>query len=159
LVCFKMILMYNTLLIFHSLFRWLVLLSLIYAIGCAGWRFVKKLPFTKMDNVTRHWTATLAHLQLMLGILLYTQSPVVKYYFKYGDDVTGAFFFGIIHIVLMLVAIILITIGSAMAKRKTGDEQKFKTILLWYSLGLLLILIAIPWPFSPLAQRPYMRFF
>jgi uncharacterized membrane protein len=83
----------------------------------------------------------------------------VKYYFKYGDDVTGAFFFGIIHIVLMLVAIILITIGSAMAKRKTGDEQKFKTILLWYSLGLLLILIAIPWPFSPLAQRPYMRFF
>jgi hypothetical protein len=29
---------------------------------------------------------------------------------------------------------------------------------LWFTAALLLILVAIPWPFSPFAQRPYLRF-
>jgi len=66
-------------------------------------------------------------------------------------------FFGLIHILLMLIAIILITIGSAIAKRKTSDVEKFKTILIYYSISLLIIFIAIPWPFSPLAHRPFLR--
>jgi hypothetical protein len=59
----------------------------------------------------------------------------------------------------MFVAIVLITIGSAKAKRKSNDTQKFKTMLIWFSIALLIIFIAIPWPFSPLANRPYIRTF
>jgi hypothetical protein len=66
-------------------------------------------------------------------------------------------FFGILHLLFMLTAIVLITIGSAKAKRMPTDEEKFKTMLTWYSIGLIIILIAIPWPFSPLASRPYFR--
>lgn len=66
-------------------------------------------------------------------------------------------FFGMIHSLLMLVAIIVITFGSALAKRKTTDREKFKTMLYWFSIALIIILIAIPWPFSPLANRPYFR--
>jgi hypothetical protein len=57
----------------------------------------------------------------------------------------------------MLIAIVLITIGSAVAKLKTVQENKFKTMLIWFSIALVIIFIAIPWPFSPLANRPYLR--
>jgi uncharacterized membrane protein YadS len=68
-------------------------------------------------------------------------------------------FFKLIHIALMAVAVVVITIGSAKAKRADADKTKFRTMFIWFLAGLLLILIAVPWPFSPLANRPYLRLF
>jgi len=152
--------MYQSLLFCHSALRWFVLVSLLYSIFRAYKGYNLKRPFTKTDNSVRHWTATIAHIQLTLGILIYVQSPIVKYFWKNfteGIKNTDAAFFGIFHILLMLSAIVLITIGSALAKRKQNDSDKFKTILFWFSIALLIIFIAIPWPFSPLANRPYFR--
>lgn len=144
----------------HSILRWLVLVSLILAIFRSYSGFTKDTIFTKTDNSIRHWTATIAHVQLVVGMTLYIQNPVIKYFwanFKEMSQQLDVLFFGIIHIFLMLVAIILLTIGSAMAKRKANDKEKFRTMLLWFSLALFIISIAIPWPFSPLANRPYIR--
>ncbi|WP_342331333.1 hypothetical protein [Pedobacter sp. FW305-3-2-15-E-R2A2] len=108
----------------------------------------------------RHWTATIAHIQLLIGITLYFQSPVIKYFLKNFNEARQSFdliFFGLIHSTLMLIAIVVLTIGSALAKRKARDTEKFKTLLVWYVIALLIIFIAIPWPFSPLANRPYFR--
>lgn len=151
--------MYYTLLFVHSAFRWLVLISLLVAIYTAYRGYSNNGTFTKTDNRIRHWTATIAHIQLLAGILLYTQSPIIKNYFPAGNSATqpDGLFFGLIHSVLMLSAIVMITIGSAAAKRKATPRQKYKTMLLWFSAALLLILAAIPWPFSPLAGRPYFR--
>ena len=66
-------------------------------------------------------------------------------------------FLGLIHSSLMLIAIVLITIGSAISKRKQTDTEKFKTMLVWFSVAFIIIFVAIPWPFSPLASRPYFR--
>lgn len=152
--------MHQSLLICHSLVRWLVLVSLIYSIYSAYKGYYSKLSFTKKDNLVRHWTATIAHIQLIFGILVYVQSPILKYFwknFKEGIENKDTAFFGLIHIILMLAAIVVITIGSALAKRKFSDASKFKTILIWFSIALIIIFIAIPWPFSPLANRPYFR--
>ncbi len=152
--------MYHTLLVLHSIFRWFVLASLIYAIFRAYTGYSRKTVFTNRDDAVRHWTATLAHLQLVIGIILYSQSPVVKYFlsnFKEGIKNLDALFFGLIHIALMLAAIITLTVGSALAKRRQTDNDKFKTMLIWFTVTLIIILIAIPWPFSPLANRPYFR--
>ncbi|MCD0469133.1 hypothetical protein [Flavobacterium sp. JAS] len=152
--------MYQSLLFCHSALRWFVLVGLLYSIFRAYKGYSSKLPFTKTDNSVRHWTATIAHIQLIFGILIYVQSPIVKYFWKNfseGMQSTDIAFFGILHILLMLSAIVLITIGSALAKRKQNDSDKFKTILLWFSIALIVIFIAIPWPFSPLANRPYFR--
>ena len=150
--------MYNILLTVHSLFRWAVLISLIYSIAMAAHGVLAKVHFSKVDNHIRHWTATICHIQLMAGIILYTQSPMISYYFSAQEKPSGdAFFFSVLHLVLMLIAIIIITIGSAKAKREIQSRKKFSTILLWFSAGLLIILIVIPWPFSPLASRPYIR--
>ena len=153
--------MYQTLIFYHSLLRWLVLLSLLCSILRAYKGYRQLAPvFNKTDNSVRHWTATIAHIQLMAGILLYTQSPAIAYFWANIQEAKhnlDNLFFAILHIVLMLAAIVIITIGSAAAKRKSEDRAKFRTMLIWFSIALLFILIAIPWPFSPLAQRPYIR--
>lgn len=152
--------MYQTLTFYHSIVRWLVLISLVYSIYRAYRGYFQNLQFSKTDNLVRHWTATIVHIQLIIGIILYTQSPIIKYFWTHFNEAIQNLdntFFGIIHIILMLTAIILITIGSALSKRKTDDKEKFKTMLIWYSISLFFILIAIPWPFSPIANRPYFR--
>jgi len=148
--------MYDAILPIHSFIRWLVLLSLIYSITLSARAYFQGRQFTKSDDSVRHWTATIAHIQLILGILLYTKSMTVKAFFS-GSQNMESFFFGIIHISSMLIAIVLITIGSANAKRKKDSKEKFKTMLIWFSIALLIILLAIPWPFSPLAHRPLIR--
>ena len=152
--------MYQALTFLHSTFRWLVLLSLFYSIFRAYKGYFSNKKFSKTNNAVRHWTATIAHIQLVLGITLYSQSPIIKYFWKNFDEAKESFdliFFGLIHIFMMLLSIILITIGSSISKRKTTDKEKFKTMLIYFSIALLIILIAIPWPFSPLANRPYFR--
>lgn len=154
--------MYPTVLIIHSLFRWLVLLSLCYAIIKAYKGYTQKTNFTFWDNKVRHWTATIAHIQLILGVFVYIKSPLIKYYFSdFKNSISnwGLTFFGLFHFTLMITAIVVITIGSAKAKRKKTDIEKFKTMLIWFSIALIIIFIAIPWPFSPLANRPYIRTF
>ncbi|MVN89817.1 hypothetical protein [Mucilaginibacter aquatilis] len=150
----------QVLLFTHSVMRWLVL-------GSLGWSFYKAYvaytnnkPFTKTLNKLRHWTATVAHIQLMIGIILYSQSQTVKALFaglSGNGHITDPVFFGVIHITLMLLAVVLVTLGSAMAKRKSSDSEKSKTMYIWFGVALLVIFVAIPWPFSPLAQRPYIR--
>ena len=152
--------MYQTLTFLHSIFRWLVLLSLMYALFRAYKGYVSGRIFSKIDDSVRHWTATIAHIQLVLGITLYSQSPIISYFWKnfsVAKETFDLLFFGLIHIFLMLVSIVIITIGSALTKRISNDKEKYKTMFLWFGIGLLIIFIAIPWPFSPLANRPYFR--
>ncbi|MCG8326676.1 MAG: hypothetical protein MI974_03270 [Chitinophagales bacterium] len=154
--------MYNGLLVSHSMFRWFVLLSLVTAIivGIRGW--VTKKEFNKFDNNIRHWTATIAHIQLMFGIALYSISPIIRYFFENFKDAVKLReirFFGMEHSVMMLLAISAITFGSYSAKRKVNDTAKFKTMTIWFLIGLIIILANIPWGFSIFVSRPYLRLF
>ena len=154
--------MYSFLLALHSLVRWFVLLSLLTAIfiGFRGW--LKQKTFSRLDNFVRHTTATIAHIQLMLGLWLYFISPFVDYFlhhFKEGVHNRQLRFFGMEHITMMIIAIVIITIGSAKAKRKQTDKEKFKTMAIWFSIGLFVIFLSIPWQFSPFTSRPYFRSF
>lgn len=152
--------MFQALTFYHSLLRWLVLLSLGYAVFRAYRGYARNRVFSLTDNRVRHWTATIAHIQLVLGMLLYSKSPLVHYFWKHtGEAVRNidTLFFGIVHLLLMLTAIVLVTIGSSLTKRRVGDREKFRTLFCWFAVALLLIFCAIPWPFSPLASRPYFR--
>lgn len=152
--------MYSSLIFFHSIFRWLVLVSLIVAILTAFKGYSLGSIFTKRHDSIRHWTATISHIQLMIGSVLYFTSPFIKYIlanFKQASQQREMLFFGVIHISLMFVSILVITIGSALSKRQPADRKKFKTMLVWFSAAFFVILIAIPWPFSPFANRPYFR--
>jgi hypothetical protein len=56
-------------------------------------------------------------------------------------------FFVVEHLTAMLIAIILIHIGKAQARKKIGDAAKHQRTAIYYGIALLLILISIPWPF------------
>jgi hypothetical protein len=53
------------------------------------------------------------------------------------------------HIIGMVLAIVIITIGRSRAEKKLiGTRDKHRKILVNYTVGLLIILASIPWPFS-----------
>lgn len=152
--------MYPALLFTHSLFRWLVVVSLFYAIFRSYRGLATGASFSKTDNIIRHWTATFTHIQFMIGYTLYFISPLIKAFFankRAALHIIDLSFFAIIHMLLMTVAVVVITIGSARAKRKEHSPDKYRTMLRWFAAGLLIIFVAIPWPFSPLAKRPWFR--
>lgn len=154
--------MYPTILALHSALRWLVLLSLLYALGRAWRGYATQAPFTTADNAVRHWTATIAHVQLLLGMALYVTSPVVRANWavlRQNGFALDAGFFSLLHPLLMLGAVVLVTIGSALARRRPTARAQFGTLLAWFGAALLLILLFIPWPFSPLASRLLFRAF
>jgi hypothetical protein len=139
--------------------RWLILIVLLWAVftGWEGRTF--KRPFRVSDRIAASAASVLSQIQLLLGFWLYMESPVVKGFwdersFQWNDSL----FFALVHIGLMTTAIVLITIGSALAKKAPEDRQKFNMVFTYYGIALLIILLAIPWPFSPLAQRPLLRF-
>ncbi|PSR56698.1 hypothetical protein AHMF7605_25980 [Adhaeribacter arboris] len=154
--------MYPTLLALHSWVRWLVLASLLLAIFTAykGW-FTNK-TFTRTDNSIRNIATSLAHIQILLGLFLYYLSPLTTYFLHYFKDAVHQRefrFFGMEHSSVMFLALVLITIGSSKVKRLTTDKEKFKTMAIWFTIGLILIFSSIPWAFSPLVHRPYFRVF
>ncbi|WP_212004487.1 hypothetical protein [Chitinophaga sp. HK235] len=152
--------MYSTLIFLHSAARWLVVGSLFYAIYRAYTGYRSGRPFTETDNAIRHWTATIAHIQLVIGMILYTQSPIIQFFWKSPVTEPHLFehlFFALIHLILMLTAIVLLIAGSAITKRKKTDQEKFRSMLLWFTIAFFILFVAIPWPFSPLSHRPYFR--
>ncbi len=154
--------MYHVLLVSHSIIRWLVLISLLISIILAIRGWVTKKKFDNLDNRFRNWTVSLVHLQFLVGIVLYSISPIIRYFFEnFGEAVkmSQIRFFGMEHSLMMILAVGLITFGSSSAKRKTDDLAKFKTMTIWFSIGLIIILVNIPWEFSSYVSRPYFRFF
>jgi len=148
------------LLIIHSWLRWLVLATLILSLYRSWCGKRGGLPYTKTDHILRLSTATVAHLQLIAGIVLYFISPITDYFMHHFSEAVHERqirFFGMEHSLVMLLAITVLTIGSAKAKRKKTDAEKHRTVAVWYTIALLLILSSIPWAFSPLTARPWIR--
>lgn len=132
----------------HSVLRYVALLLLLLAIaqGFSGW-FGKKTYMPRNRKVAL-FTVISVHTQLLIGLILYFWG---KFYAVFsvegGMKIPTLRFFGLEHMAGMLVAIIIITIGNARAKRASTSEAKFKQIAIWFTIGLVIILAMIPWPF------------
>jgi xanthine/uracil permease len=154
--------MYAFILALHSLIRWFVLTSLLFALYRAYVGWLGNKAYSKVDNQVRVIAATIAHIQLVIGLWLYFISPIANYFishFKEAVHERQIRFFGMEHVTMMLIGITLITVASAKAKRKATDQEKFKTMAIWLTIALLVILSSIPWSFSPLISRPLFRAF
>ncbi len=149
--------MYTGLLHLHSSLRYVLLIVIIAAIikGFDGW--LNKKEFTGTDNKLGLFTLIFAHTQLLVGLILYFISPIVQ---SALSDMGGAMkdttlrFWAVEHISLMIIAIVLITIGRVSSKKAATAVQKHKKAAIFFLIGLILILISIPWPFSRVA-RPW----
>jgi hypothetical protein len=152
--------MYSFLIVTHSLFRWLVLLSLLFAIYRAYSGWLTNKIFTPRENSIRNFAATITNIQFLIGLWLYFKSPIVGNFwnnFQIAIHERDSRFFGIEHITMMFIAVAIINTGSGLVKRKPTDKGKFKTIAIWFSIGITIIFLSIPWKFSPFTSRPYFR--
>lgn len=142
--------MYTGLLHTHSLLRWIMLILLIMTVvrSYNGWK--SKRSFTPGDKKLTLFTLIFSHVQLLIGFLLYMVSPIVQ---SAMEDMGAAMkdpilrFYAVEHILVMIIAILIITVGNAMAKRAANDTDRFKKIFIYFFIGLVLILASIPWPF------------
>jgi hypothetical protein len=142
--------------------RWLVLASLFYSVFVALRGWICNKPFSSNTNRLRHVTATIAHIQLLLGCFLYVISPLMTYFrsnFTEAVHQRELRFFGMEHSAMMLLSIALISVGSIKTKKELEHRKKHRSMFLWYGLSLLLILSSIPWGFGPFVARPFLRHF
>ena len=146
--------MYSTFLALHSIFRWLVMVSLLYAIVTSIQGYLTKKPFSKKDAMIRMITGAISHTQLLIGFTLYfVLSPVTKHFLASGSGGNHQiWFFGFYHIAMMFIAVVVMTVGSSISKRAKSDSAKFKNIMIYFTLALILILLAIPW-FRPVFRN------
>jgi hypothetical protein len=137
----------------HSSLRYVILALLIYTAIKAWMGWLGKKDFQPADRKAGAMTMGLLHLQLIIGLALY----IMKEYFNVfslmkqlkesGQDASVVRFWGLEHISMMIVGIILVTLGHMLSKRALTNEDKYKKLAIFFTLGLLIIFAAIPWPF------------
>ena len=131
----------------HSGFAFVVLLILLIAVINALIGFSAKNPFTPKDRRISLFALIAVHLQFVIGLILYFTSPNGLDKIKavgMGGMTSFDRLLALEHPLVNLIAIVLITIGWSKHKR-AADASKFKSIAIFYSLGLLLLLSRIPW--------------
>lgn len=132
----------------HSYWAYLVLLVLIVGIVNFIIGLTQKKEFTDKDLRIGLFGLIVTHIQLLIGLAWYFMSP---WFNTLINDTATAMseksvrLLAVEHPIMMIIAIVLITIGWSKHKKKTTDNAKFKTLAVFYSIGLLLILSRIPW--------------
>lgn len=139
--------MYNAILHSHSGLRWVALLLILLAIINAA-RSQASGEYLKKDKLLNLFAMVMLHIQLILGFVLFYMNEKSKISYSEGWMKVDLFrFFGLEHIVGMLLAIIIITFGRKKAEKLKGTRDKHRKIMISYTIGLILILLSIPWPF------------
>lgn len=130
----------------HAYFAYLVLAFLLIAVIYALYSWLGKKSFTKTSKTISLLALIGTHSQFLFGLILYFVSPLGFSNFSGAgmkDSVARLYFLE--HPVMMIIAVVLITIGYSRAKRAASDQSKFKSLAIFYGLGLLAILMRIPW--------------
>ncbi|MGF7079240.1 cytochrome B [Mucilaginibacter sp. UYCu711] len=123
----------------HSGFRYIILVLFIYTILMAFIGWLSGRPYTNRNRISNLVAMISAHTQLLIGIVLYFLSPLVAFNSTtMKDPVTR--YFTVEHWVMMLIALVLITIGHSKSKKLVLPEAKHKTIALFYTIALLIII-------------------
>jgi Na+/H+-dicarboxylate symporter len=128
---------------FHSGWAYLALLLLIVAIVNAIIGMTSKKEFKVKDRKIALYGLIGAHVQLLVGLILYFVSPLGLAAFNMND--AAARLTSLEHPLINVIALVLITIGWSKHKKAATSELKFKSFAVFYTLGLLLILARIPW--------------
>lgn len=149
--------MYSTILLFHNLNRWAVLVFGLYAITKSILGLVKKREYSSQENMSHALFLGFCHLQLLLGFVLYMVSPKVDAALAqgFGAAMKDPYNRLIVleHTLVNVIAIALVQIGRTLSKKATDSMVKHKKSLIFFSIALLLILSRIPWKYS--AEWPF----
>lgn len=147
---------YAAMLALHSVLRWAVLAAVGARIGLAATSLSK--PFGVWDRRLGIAAIITLDVQFLLGVgMFWGVSPATT---AAMADIGAAMkepflrFWLVEHPIAMIAAVVLAHVGNVRIKRAVDDAAKHKAALIFYSLALVLILAAIPWPFRGVLGRP-----
>ena len=134
----------------HSLLAYVVLIILVLAVANAFKGWLTKAEFFSLGRDFRLslFALILSHMQLLIGLVVYFVSANGLNAIQtlgMGGLSPAARLLALEHTTINILALVLITIGWSKHKKKMEATDKFKTIAIFYGLGLLLILSRIPW--------------
>jgi hypothetical protein len=101
--------------------------------------------YTSKNNRWSLITLITFHLQLVLGLVLYIGNGWYKQLGEMSNAVVR--FWSMEHLLAMLIAIALVTIGRISAKKASSAKVKHKRHFWYFLIALLIVLSNIPWPF------------
>ena len=136
----------------HSFMPYLLLTVLVLALIKAFIAYRTNKAHTEADRKTGLIVLILAHLQFLIGCILYFVSPMSTA----GLSDMGAAMkdptlrlYALEHPLMMILAIVFITMAYSKSKKDIADSLKHKVKSVYYLIALLLILSKIPWSVWP----------
>lgn len=142
----------------HNLLRWVVMVAAVAAVGAAWHGVVTDREYTGGDRIASVAYVASMHLQILLGLILYVQSPLVTAAFDdpgwaMGDTEHRYFF--VEHISMMIIAAVVIQVGSILAKKADDDAEKHKKSAIFFTIGLLIVVAGLHYVWANRAMIPF----
>lgn len=142
--------MYTTIQFIHSYWAYLVLLIILLATFNALAGFFSKREYGAKDFRISLFALIVTHIQLLIGLVLYFVSPLGLQNIStvgMGAVMKDSNFrlYAVEHPLVMILTVVFITIGYSKHKKKLLSSGKFKTLAIFYTIALILMLSRIPW--------------
>lgn len=137
----------------HSYWAYLVLIVLIFAVIKALSGVISKKEYDPKTFRVALFALIVSHIQLLIGLVLYFTSRRFLLWSELGvgEVMKTAIhrLYLVEHPTINILAVALITIGYSKHKRKLLSASKHKTMAIFYTIALVLILSRIPWEVWP----------
>lgn len=142
--------MYETFQLIHKALFFVVMALGLAVLVKGSMGLSSKTEFTETDRKMGLFFLISNHTQLLIGLVLYLfLSPFgLKAFTDFGSEVMKMADYrkiAVEHISTNIIAIVLITIGYSKNKRAINSAVRHKNALIFYGLGLVLLLSRIPW--------------
>ena len=136
--------MYETLKYINAVWGIISLLLLLIVVVNVTVGYNGNRTFGAKDKKLSLFALIAAHIQFLIGIVLYVNSPLGLAVLGQMKDASLRLT-SLEHPLVALIAIVLITIGWSKHKKQYDSKKQFKTFAIFYGIALLFILSRLPW--------------
>lgn len=132
---------------FHYATSFMFLIIAVWLIFRSYLGIVKNHSYKMIDKVLSFAFIVNMYLQLIIGLIMFTN--ISSMYSLNRDnaeliqEVASKRFWPVEHIVLMIFALFIANLGLIFSIKSKEDKMKFKKVLTYYSLSILLIAISL----------------
>ncbi len=139
--------MHTLLATLHSYNRYLILVTLLFVLFRAFSGWLTRRPYEKIDNTASLVLVSLAHLQLLIGLIMWgftsswTQTAFANMGLAMKDP--NQRYWAVEHLVAMLIAIVLIQLGRTFAKKMPDQVAKHRKTAIYTAIAALIIVVTL----------------
>lgn len=134
----------------HSYWAYLVVIVVTIATINAIIGYLSKREFKPLDFRLALFSLIVTHIQFLIGAIVFFVSDKVRWFDSETEVSTimqnaDLRLYNLEHPLCMVLTVVCITIGYSKHKKKLTSTPKLKTLAIFYTIALLLLLSRIPW--------------